>query len=150
MPATAVPNRDLAQSKPATLAPAAGIESPATLPVEVPTEPESTGSGLRVAGVLCAVAGLGSIGVGVYYWTLATSRSDSMNKATTYNQNDFDQGRLAEKMQWIFYTAGAGAVVLGSVLYLSGGSSPAAGGQRVSLVPMIRPSAAGVLARGTF
>ena len=130
--------------------PATGLESPAAPLQSTPTEPPATVSGLRVAGVACAAAGLVSILAGVYYWTRATSLSDSVDSATTFNKNDYDQGKRAETMQWIFYGAGTAAMVAGVVLYLYGGSSPATGGQKVSVAPMLGPAAAGVLAGGTF
>jgi tetratricopeptide (TPR) repeat protein len=137
-------------ANPEPLASATGLEHPTEPLTSAPTEPPATVSGLRVAGVACAAAGLASILAGVYYWTRATSLSDSVDRAETYNHNDYDQGQRAEKMQWIFYSAGTAAVVAGVVLYVYGGSSPAALGQKVSVAPMLGPAAAGVLAGGTF
>lgn len=105
---------------------------------------------LRLAGVVCASAGLISLGAGVYYWTRATSLSDSANKATAYNQADYDQGQRAETMQWIFYSVGAAAVVTGATLYVYGKWSPAAKKASVSLAPMVGPGATGLLAHGAF
>jgi tetratricopeptide (TPR) repeat protein len=105
---------------------------------------------LRVAGVACASAGLVSLGAGVYYWTRATSLSDTANKATAYNQSDYDQGNRAETMQWIFYSVGAAAAATGVVLYLYGSSSPTETKTGVSLVPMVGPGATGLYAHGAF
>jgi tetratricopeptide (TPR) repeat protein len=152
-PSAPVPPAPLPEPPPASpepLAPAMEIESPAAPLPSAPTEPPASVSGLRVAGVACAAVGLGSILAGVYYWTRATSLSDSVDRAETYNHSDYEQGARAEKMQWIFYSAGTAAVVAGVVLYLFGGSSPAALGQKVSVAPMLGPAAAGVLAGGTF
>jgi tetratricopeptide (TPR) repeat protein len=115
-----------------------------------PSASPSTMHHLRLAGVVCASAGLISLGAGVYYWTRATSLSDSANKATAYNQADYDQGQRAETMQWIFYSVGAAAVVTGATLYVYGKWSPAAQKASVSLAPMVGPGATGLLAHGAF
>lgn len=129
------------------------------LELDVQREPEtplnstanpSTMHHLRLAGVLCASTGLVSLGVGVYYWTRATSLSDSANKATAYNQADYDQGKRAETMQWIFYSVGAAAAVTGATLYVYGKWSPAARKASISLAPMVGPGATGLLAHGAF
>ena len=114
------------------------------------SNPSSTMRHLRVAGVICASAGLASLGVGLYYWTRATSLSDSANKATVYNQADYDHGKRAETMQWIFYSAGAAAVVTGATLYVYGTWSPSAKKASVSLVPAVGLGATGLLAQGAF
>jgi hypothetical protein len=122
--------------------------TPATPPNSSPNP--STMRHLQLAGLVCASAGLVSLGVGVYYWTRATSLSDSANKATVYNQADYDQGKRAETMQWIFYSVGAAAVATGATLYIFGRWSPAAKQASVSLAPVVGPGAAGLLAHGTF
>jgi hypothetical protein len=105
---------------------------------------------LRVAGVVCASAGVIALGAGVYYWTRATSLSDAANNATAYSQADYDQGKRAETMQWIFYSVGAVAVGAGATLYVYGSASPSATKSSVSLAPMVGPGAAGLSAHGAF
>jgi hypothetical protein len=105
---------------------------------------------LRLAGVVCASAGLVSLGAGVYYWTRATSLSDSANRATVYNQADYDDGKHAETMQWIFYGVGAAAVATGAGLYANGKWFLAPKKASVSLAPMVMPGRAGLAAVGTF
>ena len=121
---------------------------PAT-PPNPPANPSTTHS-LRLAGVVCASAGLASMGAGVYYWTRATALSDSANKATAYNQADYDQGKRAETLQWVFYGVGAVAVVTGATLFVYGNWSPSAKKTIVSLAPVVGPGAAGLLAHGAF
>jgi len=58
--------------------------------------------------------------VGLYYWTRARSLSDSADKATIYNQADYDDGKQAERMQWIFYGVGAAALATGAGLLMYG------------------------------
>ena len=110
----------------------------------------STMHHLRLAGLVCASAGLVSLGAGVYYWTRATSLSDSASKATAYNQADYDQGSRAQTMQWIFYSVGAAAMATGATLYVYGRWSPSAKQTSVSLAPVVGPGAAGLLAHGAF
>jgi tetratricopeptide (TPR) repeat protein len=119
-------------------------------PPPISSTNEATLRRLRVAGVACASAGLLSLGAGVYYWTRATSLSDSANQATAYNQADYDQGKRAETMQWIFYGVGAVAVATGATLYVYGTSSPSETKASVSLAPMVGPGATGLSAHGAF
>lgn len=119
-------------------------------PPEPPDNAESTAGKLRLAGMVCGAAGLVSLGAGVYYWTRATSLSDSANKATVYNQADYDQGKRAETMQWIFYGVGAAAVVTGATLYVYGRWFLPAKKASVSLAPIAGPGTAGLQAQGAF
>ena len=130
--------------------PGLDVNKETAAPPEPPDNAESTAGKLRLAGVVCGAAGLVSLGAGVYYWTRATSLSDSANKATVYNQADYDQGKRAETMQWIFYGVGAAAVVTGATLYIYGRWSPSAKKASVSLAPVMGPDAAGLLAHGAF
>ena len=133
------------------------LDAPPELDVQrLPATPSNSSANpstmrhLRLAGVVCASAGLVSVGVGVYYWTRATSFSKSVNNATAYNQADYDQGKRAETMQWIFYSVGAVAVVTGATLYVYGRWSSSAKRTSVSLAPVMGPGAAGLLAHGAF
>ncbi len=119
-------------------------------PPNRPAMAASTARHLRLAGVVCAAAGVVSVGAGVYYWTSASSLADRANKATVYNQNDYDQGKRAETMQWIFYSVGAVTVVTGAALYFYGRWSPSAKRASVALAPTVGPGGAGVMAQGAF
>ena len=106
------------------------------------------GSGLRIAGITCGALGLASIGTAVYYYTRATSLSDKVTGANPASPSDYQAGKDAETMQWVFYSVGAGALVTGAALYLLGYSqaTPA----QVGLAPMLGPRSAGLSARGGF
>jgi len=110
----------------------------------------ATARRLRLAGLVCGATGLASLGVGLYYWTRATSHSDSANSAAVFNQADYDQGKRAETMQWIFYSVGAAAVAAGSALYLYGRWRPAAKKSSFGLLPVVGPGVAGLAARGAL
>jgi len=105
---------------------------------------------LRLAGMVCAGVGLISVGTGVYYWTRASSLSDSANKAATYNPAYYDQGKQAQTMQWIFYGIGAAAIASAATLFVYSTWLPARKNATVSLAPMVGPGAAGLGAHGTF
>jgi tetratricopeptide (TPR) repeat protein len=107
------------------------------------------GRGLRVAGIACGVVGLASIGTGIYFYTRASHYSDKVSDATKWNSTDYDAGKSAVTMQWVFYGIGGGALATGTVLYLLGlfhSESPAS----VSMTPMVGPGIAGLSARGGF
>jgi len=112
--------------------------------------PEVTARRLRLAGLVCGGVGLVSLGIGFYYWTSAVSLSDSANTAAVYNQADYDGGKRAETMQWVFYSIGTAAVVTGAALYAYGRWRPAAKKSSVSLAPMVGLGAAGLEAHGAF
>jgi hypothetical protein len=106
------------------------------------------GSGLRIAGIACGALGLASIGTAVYYYTRATSLSDKVTGANPASPSDFQAGKDAQTMQWVFYGVGAGALATGAVLYLLGYSQ--ASSTQVGLAPMLGPRTAGLSARGGF
>jgi tetratricopeptide (TPR) repeat protein len=106
------------------------------------------GSGLRIAGITCGALGLASIGTAVYYYTRATSLSDKVTSANPASPSDYQAGKDAEMMQWVFYGVGAGALATGAALYLLGYSqaTPA----QVGLAPILGPRGVGFSVRGGF
>jgi hypothetical protein len=111
--------------------------------------PAAPGRGLRVAGIACGVVGLASIGTGIYFYSRASHYSDKVSDATKWNSTDYDAGKSAVTMQWVFYGIGGGALATGTVLYLLGlfhSESPAG----VSMTAMVGPGIAGLSARGGF
>jgi tetratricopeptide (TPR) repeat protein len=114
-----------------------------------PVDPGSRGIGLRTAGAACGVLGLASIGMAVYYYTRATSLSDKVTNSNPAASSDFQAGKDAETMQWVFYSIGAGAVVTGLVLYTLGWNASTERA-RVSVVPTVAPGIAGLSAHGVF
>ena len=106
------------------------------------------GSGLRIAGIACGAVGLASIGTAVYYYTRATSLSDKVTGANPASPSDYQAGKDAQTMQWVFYSVGAGALATGAALYLLGSSQ--ASSAEVGLAPMLGPRTAGLSARGGF
>ena len=103
---------------------------------------------MRIAGIACGALGLASIGTAVYYYTRATSLSDKVTGANPASTSDFQAGKDAQTMQWVFYSVGAGALATGAVLYFLGYSQ--ASSVEVGLAPMVGPRTAGLSARGGF
>ena len=104
---------------------------------------------LRVAAMACGGLGLLSSGLGIYYWTRARSLSDSANNATVFDQGDYDDGKRAEKMQWIFYGVGGAALATGVGLWVYSMLLPPEK-SGVSVAPMVGPATAGLMAGGVF
>ncbi len=123
---------------------------PADVAARAPDTKEATARPLRLAAMVCGAVGLLSGGVGFYYWTRARSLSDSANKSVVYNRADYDDGKRAEKMQWIFYGVGGAAVATGVVLLVYSSLLPAPKQTSVSLAPTVGPGSAGLAAVGTF
>jgi hypothetical protein len=122
-------------------------------PAATPNAPDNTASTvlhLRMAAMACGGVGLLSFGTGIYYWTRAGSLSDSANRATTYNKSDYDQGKHAETMQWIFYGVGAAAIMGGAGLFVYSRWLQTAKKANVSVAPMVGLGAAGMEAHGAF
>ena len=119
-------------------------------PAKLPKQTASTLRHLRLAALVCGGVGLVSVGVGVYYWSRASSLTDSANQQAAYSPGDYDQGKRAETMQWIFYSVGAAAVMTGAGLYVYSRWLPVPKQTSVSLAPMVGPGAAGLQAQGAF
>jgi len=143
--------------------PAPVTSAPSTTPVVGPAgsvgnvaqpapAPETTLSGhrLRVAGVVCGAAGLASIATAIYFYSRAASLSDRLSTSDTPSSSDYQAGKNAETMQWVFYGVGAGALVAGSILYYLGWPHSSAGPPATAVAPLLGPGLAGLSAQGTF
>jgi tetratricopeptide (TPR) repeat protein len=110
----------------------------------------SSGHGLRVAGVVCGAAGLASIATAIYFYSRAASLSDRLSTSDTPSSSDYQAGKNAETMQWVFYGVGAGALVAGSMLYYLGWPHSSAGPAATAVAPLLGPGLTGLSAQGTF
>jgi hypothetical protein len=143
----------------ASPSPPPAVASPPPFPASAP-EPSGLasaampaahpGRGLRVGGLVCGVLGAAAIGTGIYFYTRATYYSDKVTGQEHWNPSDEDAGRLAETLQWVFYGAGAAALVTGTVLYWVGWRAAEPSGTTAGLAPMVGPGLAGISARGAF
>jgi tetratricopeptide (TPR) repeat protein len=105
------------------------------------------GHGMRVAGVIVGIAGLGVISTGVVFGNRASSLATEVHDACSMGcawadvQSKDADGRSAALTQWILYGAGAAALVTSGVLYYIGARAhtsvtvtPHASGAAVSLL----------------
>ena len=144
--ATVTPAAATDATPPALAMAAAAVEKTAvkTLPAQ--------GSGsrpMRIAGIVAGAAGLAGIAGGIIFSVRTRSLSDSVSNATQFNSADARAGKQAATLQWVCYGVGGAAVLGGALLYWRGRartSEPTV----VSLVPMLAPTSAGLLARGSF
>jgi tetratricopeptide (TPR) repeat protein len=147
VPAAAEPATPAPYAAP-TVAPAASVAEAA--PPIPALDTTSSGHGLRVAGIVCAAAGLASIGTAVYFYTRAVSLSDKVSSSDVPTSSDYQAGKDAETMQWVFYSVGTAALATGAVLYWWGSSSSASTQTATVVAPMVGPGIAGLSAQGTF
>jgi tetratricopeptide (TPR) repeat protein len=118
-------------------------------PVSQPAPaPKSEGQGLRIAGMASGAVGLASIGMGIYFYTRASSLSDRITNSDDPKPSDYRSGKSAVTMQWVFYGVGAAALATGSILYYLGWSKGES--SQTAVAPVIGPSMAGIAAKGAF
>jgi tetratricopeptide (TPR) repeat protein len=150
-PAPAPPPPPLTPTTPPANGPRSG--NAATVNAAWPTSAqsgESSTSGLRIFGAILAGVGVASIGVGGYFSWRTDSLESSVKNASTYDSAQYDSGKQAQTLQWVFYGAGAGAAVLGVVLYAVGGNERQPQEKHLSLIPTVWSNAAGLSAQGGF
>lgn len=99
-----------------------------------------TGRGLRVAGIVASAVGVASIGAAIYFYTRARHYSDVVSADRNHTVEDVQEGRIAEDMQWLFYSVGAAALAAGAVFSWYGWTAR----------PVAGPGIAGISAGGAF
>lgn len=146
-PAVQVAPVPLPVPAPTSAAPVVDVvsSSPGSAPA---TAPRSEGQGLRIAGIATGAVGLASIGMGIYFYTRASSLSDRLTNSDDPKTSDYRSGKNAVTMQWVFYGVGAAALATGSILYFLGWSKGESG--QTAVAPIIGPSMAGITAQGAF
>lgn len=151
-PASVVPRVEPVQPAPSLPAPDKAETGPSRPEVEVADisarSQTNPGKALRIAGIAFGAVGVASIGTAIYFYARAKSLSDKVNSADTVADSDYQAGKDAQTMQWVFYSVGAGALATGLVLYLLGDSQAAP--PNVGIAPVLGPGTAGLSARGTF
>ena len=148
IPAAPVPPAASAPADDSSTTTASNAEAPVYLQSEVAPALASPGHSLRVAGVVCGVAGVAAIGAGIFFGIETKSYSDSVENGSVFNPNFQDRGKLYETLQWVGYGLGTGLVATGAVLYGIGvvsTKSPA-----VAIAPAVFPRGAGLSAQGVF
>ena len=133
---------------PTPIAPVAASPAPAPAAETVAPAQTTAGQGMRFAGIACGAVGLASIGTAIYFYTRATSLSDKITSSDTPSASDYQSGKTAQTMQWVFYSVGTAALVTGSVLYYLGWRAAEPG--QTAVAPMVGPGFAGLSAKGAF
>ena len=133
----------------ATVEPAAAVSTQSS-----PAQPEThPGRGLRYAGIGTCIAGVAALATGVVFTVLVHNTDKNIETQANSNvvnwsevSGKYSQGQRYETLQWVFYGVGAGAVMVGSVLYWLGSSSnePRASATRVFPVLMANGAGAGL------
>jgi hypothetical protein len=142
------PSPPLPPAAPVAAAPVAPpvVPPPTTQVVKVMP---SKSYGLVIAGACTGLVGLGSVGVGLYYYDRARFYSARVS-GTDHTTADENSGKQAETMQWIFFGFGGAAVAAGTVMTILGWPSSEPSTPTTSFAPMVGPGLAGIAAQGTF
>jgi hypothetical protein len=146
--AAPVPPPSAPAAPPATPTPTPVVATPPVVEASPPAATASPPNNLKVAGIACGAVGLASIGTAIYFSTRVSSLSDSITTSDTPSASDYQSGKTAQTMQWVFYGVGAAALATGSVLYYLGWRAAEPG--QTAFAPMVGPGFAGVAAKGVF
>ena len=118
------------------------------------TTGDAPGRGLRIAGLVAGIAGVGALGVGVYYGLEAKKISDDITGHTDPDvpwRDDIrayeDLGQSYEDRQITALLAGGALVIGGGVLYLIGRSRSS---EQVTVVPTASAGGGSVTLLGRF
>ena len=124
--------------------------APAAVTTTDSSSPASTTSGraLQVAGLACGAAGLASIAAGIYFSSRVSSLSDKITNSDAPSASDYQAGKDAQTMQWVFYGMGALSLATGTILYYLGWQASAPG--PTAIAPMVGSGIAGLSAKGAF
>jgi hypothetical protein len=144
-----------AQPSPAVVAPPptgpVAAQKPAVaLQDTAASRPESSGSGLRTAGVITAAIGGAALVAGVLLNLKANSIASDISPPNTYLRNEAANRADYETASWIGYGVGAAGIAGGTVLYLVGRSSSPGSSASATLVPSVSSRGVGALLQGAF
>jgi hypothetical protein len=106
------------------------------------------GRTLKIAGILCAAAGMASVGTAVYFYSRTSFLSDRISTSENPSASDYKSAKSAVTMQWVFYSAGAAMLATGSALYYLGWRANVHG--QTTVAPVFSPGLAGLSVKGGF
>lgn len=121
-----------------------------TAPVAAPQETGSSGWPLMITGTVVTVGGLVCLGLGVYNAVQTKLLSDEVSSAKTFNPKDDEQGKRAQRLQWIEGGIGIGAIVVGSTLFAIGSLQNSSRQSKLAVVPVVQPDGVMWAATGAF
>jgi hypothetical protein len=127
------------EAEPADKTPAATVATPAPAPPS-----NDAGASLRTAGLAVAAVGLASTGAGFFFMARTRSLEDKVTQASTFNQADNSAGLTARNLQYVTFGVGAAAIITGATLYYLGAAGRS---ERVAVLPVLAPRAAGAVVR---
>jgi len=107
------------------------------------SQPQSTGTGRKVAAWLIGIAGVGAIGAGGYFAYMASDRFSKIQKK--YDPSLEKEGKNDRLASGILLGAGGAAVLTAIIIGATGGSSGP-----VALAPAVGPGVAGAMLSGSF
>jgi hypothetical protein len=140
-----------ATAKPADRLPEAEAPTGALAPVAAVAQPVRTvdsGSGLRLAGLLTASAGVAALIGGVVLNLKVNSMSNDLQKLDHYSASTDSTRKTYKTIGWISYGTGAACVATGAVLYYLGWQSGR--GATATIAPTLAPGMAGAAFAGAF
>ncbi len=120
--------KDQAPAEPTTTPPPVITPPPVTpepqvMPAPTPAPPDapsSPGRGLRIAGIVTGVVGIGALGAGVYFGVSARGKQSDLEDGGVWDPVLYDEGQRADRNAKILLGAGGAAVIGAAVLYYLG------------------------------
>ena len=138
----------------ATDQPAAEPSPPVVLRTEArptSTATTATGSGLRIAGIVTASAGVALVAAGVVFSLEANSLlTDMYNKVDGYSSSKESEAKLCKTLGWVGYGAGAALIATGAILYGVGLKARGDTSTTVAVLPAVGANQVGAIISGAF
>jgi hypothetical protein len=146
LPVTSVP---VPAAAPIATEPATPASAPAeSIPPSTPAE-NSSGRGLRIAGLATMGLGVASVTTGLILNLKANQIADDLESSDLSYSRKRDNTRSSYKMWgWVSYGVGAACVAGGAVLYLLGRSQGQSG--QLAFAPVAGPGQVGAVMQGGF
>jgi hypothetical protein len=134
-----------------TDAPAAESSPPEVVRTESRPTSTATGSGLRIAGIVTASAGVALVAAGVVFSLEANSLlTDMYNKVDGYSSGKASDAKLCKTLGWVGYGAGAALIATGAILYGVGLKAKGDSSAAVALLPAVGANQVGAILSGAF
>ena len=115
-----------------------------------PERAQTTGRGLRIAGIGIGAAGVAGVVTGIVLGLHASSLYKEANTpGSPYDYTKDQSSRTFRTLEWVSFGVGGAAIATGAVLYYFGASAkPAA--TSVAVTPFLAPGAGGAAISGRF